>query len=96
VSNLDIGETFTQGGAKGLIRKVFDAFPNLTEAQKDTWSNVGFAALLGVGIWQAGKRLFSKKTGGFWTKTLTIGGALLGSQVLFGESLPSLLHKIAV
>jgi hypothetical protein len=60
---------------------VFDAFPNLTEAQKNTWSNVGFAALLGVGIWQAGKWLFKK--GNFRHKASTIGGVLLGPQILF-------------
>jgi hypothetical protein len=75
------------------MRKIFDFFPNLTEAQKDTWSNVGFAALIGVGVWQAGKWLFKK--GNFWGKVATVGGALLLPQILFGESLPSLLHKIA-
>jgi hypothetical protein len=91
---LDRGETFTQQGARGVIRKVFDLFPNLTEAQKDTRTTLGFTALLGAGIWQAGKWLFKGK-GGFLTKTAIVAGAFLGTQVLFGEDLPSLIKKIA-
>jgi len=47
-TNLDRGESFQAGGTKGVLRKVFDCFPNLTEKQKESWSTLTFAAAMGV------------------------------------------------
>ena len=41
--NLEWGETFSAGGLKGMLRKCFDYFPNLTNSQKDGWSSLIYA-----------------------------------------------------
>lgn len=95
--NLDWGETFKVWGINGTIRKVFDQFPNLSEKQKDTRSQLGSLAIVGVGLYKGIQWLFkSPEKGGmkWWQKGLTLAGITLGTQVLLWEDPISLVNKL--
>jgi len=91
--NLEWGETFSAGGLKGMLRKCFDYFPNLTNSQKDGWSSLIYAWGLIFGAVKWVQRLFKGK--GKWRqKGLGIWGAILGSQILFGKDPITLISQV--
>jgi len=91
--NLEWWETFNAGGLKGMLRKSFDYFPNLTNSQKDGWSSLIYAWGLIFGAVKWVQRLFKGK--GKWRqKGLGIWGAILGSQIIFGKDPITLISQV--
>ena len=93
--NTDWKETFQQGGVKWILRKAMN-YTNMSDWQKDTWTNGIFLVWIWVAIWQAGKRLFKTKEKwwmSFWAKAAIIWWWLFAANALTWKNLFELVQK---